>query len=55
MLAHIIYKPLNRFDLPSVECLLLLTQFDSEGITVRKVDYRLITEKGRNKFENLAG
>ncbi len=27
-------------------CLLMLTQFDSEGITIRKGDYRVITEKG---------
>ncbi len=34
-------------------CLLMITQFDSEGITVRKGDYRFITEKGRKKFEEL--
>ena len=36
-------------------CLLMLTQFDSEGITVRKGDYRFITGKGREKFEDLTG
>lgn len=34
-------------------CLLLLAQYDTEGITVRKGDYRYITEKGRNKLRNL--
>ncbi|MBW6516032.1 MAG: selenocysteine-specific translation elongation factor [Candidatus Cloacimonetes bacterium] len=28
-------------------CLLLLARFDGEGITIRKGDYRIITEKGR--------
>jgi len=33
----------------------MLTQFDTEGITVRKGDYRFITEKGRKKLEELEG
>jgi selenocysteine-specific elongation factor len=36
-------------------CLLLLNLFDSEGITVRKGDYRHITEKGRKKLAELQG
>jgi selenocysteine-specific elongation factor len=34
-------------------CLLLLNLFDSEGVTVRKGDYRHLTEKGRKKLAEL--
>jgi hypothetical protein len=31
-------------------CLLLYTLFDGEGITERRGDVRVITEKGRSRF-----
>ncbi|MFC2133706.1 selenocysteine-specific translation elongation factor [Bacteroidota bacterium] len=34
-------------------CLLMFTQFDSEGITIRSDDFRLITKKGKEKLEEL--
>jgi selenocysteine-specific elongation factor len=36
-------------------CLLLLARFDGEAITIRKGDYRIITEKGRRILENQSG
>ncbi len=32
-------------------CLLMLSQFDGEGITIRSGDFRLITKKGREKLQ----
>ena len=34
-------------------CLLMLSQYDSEGITIRSGDYRLITTKGAEKYSEL--
>lgn len=34
-------------------CLLLLSRFDGEGVTIRKGDYRYITEKGRQNLQKM--